>query len=228
VGPWASVGRGPGLDSGDLAHTLASGVSSLLGFIMIADVIDSYYLFVQQQMAAIGAQAYVNGVTVPQPFAGVVFARDWPLTEIAESALHLVIISANAVGGSVNQTIYEFVCQWNWLLIGTNLTYGQVGANRGDRYRTNLQIMNNLRQAHYPGFCQKQSITGVNQNTQALTQTPSSSTVPYASNPYNTVESIWWTKLRFPFKQDQQSGVVYGVGAFSLYGIDSALASLAA
>jgi hypothetical protein len=195
---------------------------------MLIDILDSYFLFTQSQMAAINAQVYINGAAVAQPFGSILQARDWPLTEANEGALYLLILSANPVGGSVNQTIYEFICQWTWLLIGTNLTYGQVGANRGDRYRTNLQIMSNLRQAHYPGFCQKKTITGVNQNTQAITQVPATSTVPYVSSPYNTVESIWWTRLRFPFKQDQQSGVVYGVGAFSLYGIDDAYASLAA
>ena len=197
---------------------------------MLADVTDSYFLQIQSQMAKLGSAANisVNGQTIFQPFGGVVMARDFPLTEIAEAALYLCIIDIQPKGGTEGQILYEFICQWTWLLIGTNLSMGQQGSNRGDRYRTHMQIMSNLRQANFPSFCQKKTITGVNAQTQAITQVPATSSVPYASVPYNTVESIWWSKLKFPMKQDPKSGVVYGVGALSIFGFDNANALLAA
>ena len=197
---------------------------------MLIDCLDSYFLYVQQQMSLLGSATniYVNGATIPQPFGGVIFSRDWPLTEISEGSLYLLVLDIQPKGGTEGQILYEFICQWTWLLIGTNLSMGQQGSNRGDRYRTHMQIMSNLRQANFPSFCQKQSITGVDPNTQAITQVPATSSMPYASVPYNTVESIWWSKLKFPMKQDPKSGVVYGVGALSIFGFDNAQAILAA
>ena len=188
---------------------------------MLLDVLDSYFLFVQSQLTKLGATVTVNGSQIPQPLGTVVQANDWPLTPLQEGAPSLLVLNVSPRGGTPNQILYEFVCQWIWILIGTNISATQVGANRGDRYRNNMQIMQNLRQANHPGFCQKQSITAVDGNTGAITQTPASSVVPYASIPTNSMESIWWTRLRFPMRQDKDSGVVYGVATVSVFGYDN-------
>jgi hypothetical protein len=197
---------------------------------MLIDCLDSYFTFVSAQLTKLNAQVTIDGNLVPQPIGSILQTHDWPQSPVylSEGAINLLILAMNPRGGTENQTMYEFICQWTWVLIGTNLTSTQQGANRGDRYRNNIQIMQNLRQANFPGFCQKQSITAVDQNLGTITQTPSSSSVPYASLPYNTIETIHWTRPRFTSRMDKDSGIVYGVGALSIFGYEDAEAVLVA
>jgi hypothetical protein len=130
-------------------------------------------------------------------------------------------VGVNAVGGTKAQTLYEYVCQWNWLLIGTDLTGGQIAENRGDRYRAYFQVLANLRQANFPGFCQKQSIV-VNPQTGALSYTPITDT-----NPVSAYESIFWTNPRFKAVADNdKTGLAFGVAAVNVYGYDDVLPAL--
>jgi hypothetical protein len=181
--------------------------------------IDSYFTYLQNQMAILNTAGLgmvtINGNTVPQPFGGVVNARDWPATPPDEGALYLLVLNT-VPGGIVSQTQmgYEYFCQWTWLLIGTDIQPTQMVQSRADRYRQNMQIMKNLRDATYPGWCVKQDYSASQQGV--VTGVPSSTLVPY-----NTIEMVIWSNLRFMPKQDnQKSGLVFGAAAVELQAYD--------
>jgi hypothetical protein len=174
-------------------------------------VTDSYFQYVVAQMAAVGAQVSISGALVNQPFGGIVNARDWPLTPVVEGALYLLILNVMPTGeGTQSQIEYEYFCQWMWLLIGTDIAANQQAESRGDRYRQNMQIMENLRQANYPSFCQKFDYSAdVNGN---VTSVASASVYPVSSP-----EMVKWEPLRFMPKGDnQKSGLVFGAAAVEL------------
>jgi hypothetical protein len=168
---------------------------------VIADVVDSYFDYVTNQMAKIDSS---------QKFGSMIEARDWPMTPPIEGALYLLYMHSLPVGGTEAQIEYEHFCQWTWILIGTDITGTQQAANRGDRRRQNAAIINNLRQANFPSYCQKKSYA-MNGNT--VEGTGVSSTVPYSSS-----ESIFWSHLRFLPRPDlQKTGLIYGAAQVSVY-----------
>jgi hypothetical protein len=181
----------------------------------LLDVVDSYFLQVQAQMQLIDPS---------QMFGSVIQARDWPMTPPLEGALYLLFVNAVALGGSESQNYYELLCQWNWLLIGSDIQGNQVTANRGDRYRKSMKIQDNLRQANYPSFCAKKNYT-VNPGTGALLgsyviQNGVPNDVPW--------ESLHWSKLTFMPRQDNpKSGFVYGAASLRIYCWDDVLEAVA-
>ena len=178
--------------------------------------IDSYFSYIVQQMAILNAAGLgmvtINGSQVPQPFGGVVNARDWPQTPPIEGALYLLVINAVPLGEkSQSQMGYMYFCQWVWLLIGTDIQMSQLGQSRSDRYRQNFQIQDNLVSANYPGFCVKKDYS-VNQQG-VVSSVGSSTTVPY-----NTIEMVTWTDPKFMPKADnEKSGLVFGAAAVELH-----------
>lgn len=180
---------------------------------MLISVLDSYFSHVKRQMATLNAQVTINGNLVSQPFGGVTNARDWPQTPPIEGALYLLFLSAVPRGGSQAQREYEYFCQWVWIIIGKDIGAAAQAANRGDKYRQGLVIQDNLRQANYPGYCQKMDYT-------ADAQGNVSSAASASLYPVSSVESIHWTPLRFIPKTDEKSGLVYGAAAVELYGYD--------
>ena len=179
---------------------------------MLIDIIDSYFLAVQAQM----------GIVNPaQMFGGVIQARDFPATPPFPDTLYLLYIGAVALGGTEAQNYYEILCQWSWIDIGTDIQQNQQKANRGDRYRTSMQIQSNLRQANYPSFCPKRTWTA-NAQTGALVGTLINGVV------VGGAESIYWSKLTFMPKQDNpKSGFIYGAASVRLYAWDDVIAVVA-
>lgn len=181
---------------------------------MIVDILDSYFLQVKNTMA---------NVDNTQRFGGIVNARDWPQTKPNEGALYLVYVSANQKGGSIDQQLTECICQWCWILIGDDIAANKRAENRGSRFRSSMTIENNLRQANWPGFTRKINVSGVDQQTGALTITPVVSTAPRSD-----IESVWWSALKFvPQLDNERTGFTYGVATVTIYGYDDVLASLA-
>jgi hypothetical protein len=175
-------------------------------------VLDSYYKHVKDQMAIVRPDTR---------FGGYVQARDWPLAEIQFDTLYLLVLSANpSRGSSVAQIKYRFVCQWTWLVAGDDISASQQAANRGNRFRTSMALITALRQANYPGYCQKKSYAASSEGV--ITATAVGSTYPYSS-----VETVNWTPLRFPMVQNEQAGIVYGVGAVDVFGFDDVLDAIA-
>jgi hypothetical protein len=190
----------------------------------VIETLDTFVQFVKGQLVAANAQVTIDGVTGPQRVARVVQAADWPLTPPIPGALYLLVLGVNQLPqGTQSQNLFEYICQWTWLLIGQDIQAAQQAANRGDRYRMNLQIMANLRQAHFPGYCQKYSYAA-DQQTGALTATPVQSV-----SPYSNVESIWWTKPRFMPKSDNdKTGMLYGAASVSIVSFEDVAPVLAA
>lgn len=179
----------------------------------IIDIVDSYHEHVRSKMAVVDAG---------QGFGGIINAREWPLTPPIEGFLYLLFIEATPTdAGSEAQNFYEILCQWNWLIIGTDIAASQRAENRGDRYRRSMRIINNLRQASYPSHTRKNSHTP-DPNTGTLTATPVSSEFPRSAE-----EWIWWSRLRMAPRQDEASGLVYGAASVRIYGYDSVLAAVA-
>lgn len=187
------------------------------------ETLDTFVMFVKAQLVAVSATVTINGVTGPQRVGEVLEARDWPLTAPAQGAIYLLFQAANPLNqvGTQAQNLYEYHCQWVWLLTGQDLQANQQGANRGDRYRTNLQIMANLRNAHYPGYCPKKSYTADSQGN--LTVVPVQSTYPKSN-----VETIVWTKPKFmPRATNDKSGTLYNAAAVSVISYEDVNPSIA-
>jgi hypothetical protein len=143
------------------------------------------------------------------------------MTPPVEGAPYLLILGMTPTGGTENQILYEATCQWTWLLIGTDIK-GNITANRGDRYRSNMAIMSNLRNANFPQWTQKMDFN-FNAQTGVGTTTPVQSVVPVSN-----YESVWWSPLKFLSKNDnQQSGLLYGTASVTLYGYDDVLTAVA-
>lgn len=175
------------------------------------DPLDSYYKFVIGQMSRLPA---------PTPIAGYTNARDWPPTPLIDGALYLQFISCTPTPfKSWAQTEYEYLCQWMWLLIGSDITKKQQAANRGDRYRQTIKVMTNIKQANFPGFCPKQMYAADAEGN--ITGQPVSS-----SYPPNLVETIRWSHIKFVTQLDEKSGLVYGVGSLRVYAFDDVNAVL--
>ena len=177
------------------------------------EVLDTYYNQVVNQMAV---------VSPTQAFGGYIDAQDWPQTPLVDSSLILVFLSAVPVSRNPEEAeiLYQYQCQWVWTVMGTDIQAGQVGSNRGDRFRTNFIIIQNLRQANYPSFCAKKSYS-VNETTGVVTGTS------FTSPSIGGADSIWWSKLRFmPKSINQSSGLVYGAAKVDLYSYDSVLSTI--
>lgn len=187
----------------------------------LISALDSYYISIQNQMAVLGATVTINGSIVPQPFGGLVNARDWPQTPPMEGALYLLFINAIPTkGGTAAQREYEYFLQWVWLIIGSDIVASQQEQSRANRYRTNLQVMENLNQASYPGFARKMDFSADSQGV--ISSVGSSSDYPKSD-----WESIRWTDPRFMPKSDNQSGLIYGAAAVELYAYSDVAALIA-
>jgi hypothetical protein len=180
---------------------------------MLVSVIDSYASYVAARFQALNAQVTINGTTGPQQFGGVVTAQDWPQAPVIEGAAYLIVQKILPRGNSKVQRQYLFLCQWTWLLIGTDIAANQQALNRGDRYRTDMQIMQNLKEANFPGWCQKidYSVSGVG----VVSGTPSA----FAGPPPSTEEWVFWDDLEFAPRQDNmKSGLLYNAAGVTLMG----------
>ena len=175
------------------------------------------------------ATVTINGSTISQPMCGFISAREWPATPPKEGGLYLLYLNSAPTeeDRSLANKEYEHFAQWVWLLIGTDIASGQVSQNRGDRYAANMQIMENLRQANYPGFCQAKDYALVGS---AVVGTPAQTIVPAATGTMisSYVEMIKWSELRFiPRSDNQKSGLIYGAASVEIYARSNILPALA-
>lgn len=183
----------------------------------IISAVDSYYSWVKHQMLEVlNAQVFINGATVAQPFGGVAEATDWPTTQPIEGALYLLVLDQHpTLQDSMAQMEYQYFLQWVWYLLGTDLGSTQQGQNRADRYRSHMTVLENLRQANMPHFCQKMDYAANAQGV--VVATPSQSQYPVSS-----IEMVRWSPLKFmPFnKGNTQDGVLYYAAAVEVYAMD--------
>lgn len=181
----------------------------------LISAVDSYFSYVSAQLKALKATVNIKGSLIPQPMGMIVNAADWPQTPPQEGALYLLVIKTSPAGiESQSQAGFDYHCQWSWIFLGTDILAGQQATNRGDRYRANMQLMKNLRDANYPGYCRKSEYTADTNGN--VTATPSVSLYP-ASAP----EMITWSALDFmPRSDNAKTGLVYGAAAVTLHAVD--------
>ncbi len=180
---------------------------------MLVSIFDSYVSYVAKRLLTLNARVSLNGSLVAQPFGGIVTVQDWPQSQVSEGALYLVTQRMVPTGKSKTQRSYTCFAQWTWLLIGTDIPADAQAENRGDRYRSNQQIMQNLKEANYPGFCQKidysaDPVTGVVSGVAAKSVYPPSA-----------YERIVWDDLDFmPRNDNSPSGVLYYAAGVKIVG----------
>jgi hypothetical protein len=178
----------------------------------LIDAIDTYYDYVVTRILKGG-----NGVAALNPdraFGDIIQAESWPLAESVDSAFYLTIIDQmpDTKFGTLGNQYYRSILQWKWLTSGNNLQPGQTGNNRGDRYRADQAMREELRQANFPQFCPLISLALDGSGN--LTRTP-----------YNPIQTCRWTALKFgprPSGTDD-SGVLYGAAAVDVHAFQQPL-----
>jgi hypothetical protein len=179
----------------------------------LIDAIDTYYEYVKSRMLRgvlneDGSTA-VAAINPAQQFLGYAGAQSWPPSDIVYNALYLIITNQDNQPklGTLGNQMYRVVMQWAWLVQGTDLVATNTGQNRGNRFRIDQGIRDNLRQANFPQFCpmisiQQNSVSG--QLSHVL---------------YNPAQTCRWTPLSFgprPAASDE-SGILYGAAAVDVY-----------
>src|SRR5215471_4434516 len=162
------------------------------------EAVDTYYLYVKNQMKLIDPE---------QKFGPIIASRDWPQTPPKDSTLYLLFLNTLPVSPGTPTVIqYAHQVQWVWLVMGDDISPQERKQNRGDRYRSSLQMQKNLRDANYPGFCPKKRIASDNNGV----ITASGYTDPAVGG----AESIFWMTPKFLPRYDaERSGLLYGIAA---------------
>jgi hypothetical protein len=170
------------------------------------DFPDSHYQYVKQRIKTL--------INSARTFGGIVQARDWPPKEFKPTALYLVLgqllpIYSGRQPGSNSwfSPLYDEKFQWAWGLEGIDILPQAQMASRGNKYRTNYQIIQEVLQGMYPGFCEKKQ-WDIPNGTDAPQLTGTS---------YSPPEYIWWKKPVFTDKIDAASGILfsYAVSEFA-------------
>ena len=161
--------------------------------------LDTYFEYVANRMA--------NVVNPNRKVVAIMDAADWPSKQILMESFYLLVLGQKPIQDksfwSSEISVYAHTLQWTWLIQGADLTQGKIGRNRGDRYRTNMTMREELIKATYPWFTGKQKWSVVG-------NTPSG--IALEGTLVTPAESIWWTKPTFLNRVDRESGIVYGTG----------------
>lgn len=169
------------------------------------NAVDSLFEYVKSRMATINPARVLGGL---------VDAQDWPPQNVQMEALYLIALPAVPVGKETYSAaipILMHTLQWTWMVQGTDLAQAIIGANRGDRYRKNMQIRQDLLAALWPNFAEKKSWSVVGQ-----------AVVGASLNP---VEFMIWTPVQFLERIDKASGLLYGTATIHLTDMESPILS---
>ncbi len=170
------------------------------------ECIDTYFEYVSGRMATINPDRKV---------VGVMDAMDWPPKNVLLEGFYLLVIGQRPMIGkqfwSAAITTLSHTVQWTWLITGSDLTQGKVGRSRGDRYRTNMTMREELIKATYPWFATKEEWT-------VLGATPSG--LALQGTPLTPTEDFWWGPPTFLNRIDRTSGVVYGAATVQLVSME--------
>jgi Tol biopolymer transport system component len=168
---------------------------------MLIDSIDSFYQYVRQR---------VQTVNPTRTVAGFLIAQDWPPPNVKLEAFYLISHGENPIGRqgfSPQIPIVSHMLEWQWIVLGQDVVAGQVGPNRGLRFRTHFQMKDELRQALSPYFCQKQTWAAVQNGAQ----------ITWTGTPVQPPEWIGWAPPEYREKLDRDSGKVEGSVAVRLW-----------
>lgn len=165
----------------------------------LVDTLDSYYYYVKNR---------VLQVNPSRNFGGIVQARDWPMKEAKLDTPYLLDSMDSLVpfGKSVSQyqPNVNYRVQWVWMIQGDNIPQNAQAANRGNKYRVNMQMKQEVIVGCFPGFCEKLQYSvqddGTGQAEQAFME-------------YNPPEFIRFSQPRFVDKIDRTSGILFCSGA---------------
>lgn len=190
---------------------------------MIISALDTYYHYIRQRMIDLTATVLINGSQVAQPMGGISNAQDWPQVSVEEGQLQLLLLTQQPTQRGTQAVLeYVYFVQWVWILIGQDIQASQQAFNRGDRYRADQQIIQNLRNAHYPGFCNKSDFTV--DSLGVVTRTPATTQVPN-----NNFEAVRWTMpVMRPKLDTHNTGMQYNAAAVELYAWDTAVQGVTA
>jgi hypothetical protein len=171
---------------------------------MYADAVDSFYEYVKGRILTLNPARQIFGI---------MDAADWPPKSIEFSAFYLLTTSDVAVGSrntdSAAIPVMAHNVQWVWMILGTDLTTGTSGRNRGDKYRTNMQMKTEILNGLYPGFCQK--FTYASAGGGALAPTPS------APNGPGSTEFISWPhRPKFMTQVNKDASTLFSTAAVSV------------
>ena len=168
------------------------------------DAVDSYFQYVAERMATINPD---------RQMVGVVDAMDWPPknVDLILSGFYLMTLGQRPLTSksfwSAAIPVVSHTLQWTWIIAGSDLTSGRVGRSRGDRYRTNMTMREELLKATYPWWTEKKEWSVVG-------NTPSG--LALDSESLSPVEFVWWTPPTFLNRMDREAGVIYGAATVQL------------
>lgn len=175
----------------------------------LIDCIDAFYYWVRGRVTAANPS---------RVFGGIVQARDWPMKEAVLEAPYLLLSSDTPVPfiKSVSQTQPSmlFRVQWAWMVQGDNIPANAQATNRGNKYRLNMQIVQEMLAGHFPGFCEK---------LQYYPQDNGHGVAQLVSISYSPAEQIRWTQPRFVDKIDRSTGILFCSGMVSISGFAPAI-----
>ena len=155
---------------------------------------DSYIREIRLRMQSINPNRVIKG---PMD------TSDWPPKEIVFEALYLLTLNDISGNGSQEVPIYAHQVQWVWVILGADIGDGKRGRNRGNRYRVDYAIKDELRRASSPNLTEKVRL--------------SESNGQLVATPFNPPQFITWSRLDFgPKRSDQNSGVVYGLASTNI------------
>jgi hypothetical protein len=169
----------------------------------VLDAVDSYFEYMNHNLVAVNPNRKVIGVSD---------ALDWPPKTIIMEAFYLLVMGSRSMSSksfwSSAVPVQVHTLQWTWIIQGSDLTQGKIGRSRGDRYRTNMLMRDELLAATMQAWWTPKLSWSVQGNT------PSG--VALQSAPLTPAENVWWTPLTFLNRVDRESGVIYGAATVQL------------
>lgn len=169
---------------------------------LLADSIDSYYYYVKGRVLQINSD---------RTFGGIVQARDWPMKEAQLETPYLLIQAdtGKPLGKALSwyRPLVNFQVRWAWMIQGDNIQANAQSTNRGNKYRINMQMIQEIVIASSPGFCQKYQYSVVDDGT----GNPEKLSVAY-----DPTEYVRWSVPRFVDTIDSVSGILSCLGTVGL------------
>lgn len=169
----------------------------------LVDWSDSLYNYVIGRILAINPT---------RKFSGIVQARSWPIDRADPESFYLLLGNSSPLRTQVHTPVsaptYSEKIQWAWQIIGTDIPQNALQRNRGDRYRTNFTMTQEILHGMYPFFCEKlqYNVSDVN-GSPVLTGTS-----------YVPKEMLWFKEPVFTDRFDKTSGILFGYGASEVTG----------
>ena len=184
-------------------------MSSVVTVPLLQDAIDSFYYWVLGR---------VQTINPARDFGGIVQARDWPMKEANLNTPYLLITAETPVPFMKSVSQYQpnmnYKLSWAWMIQGDNIPFNAQAANRGNKYKINMQMIQEMLAGHYPGFCSKAQYTVADDGSGNAVQ---------VITPYDPAEQIRWSMPRFIDRIDKQTGILFCSGVVDVAGFAPAI-----